>query len=63
MADVTKDAPAAEEDEDAFDSEGNFDQLGAKIKNTYSFRFKQHTLSCPPLEEEPLFKKLKKRLI
>lgn len=64
MADVKNEEGAVEdEDLDGYDDDGIFDQLGAKIKNTYSFRFKAQTLSCDALEDDPIFKKLKKRLI
>ena len=50
-------------DDDLVDEDGQFDTLGAKIKNTCSFKFNVTSLSCPELEQNPTFIKLKNRLI
>ena len=52
-------ANGQELDEDIYDEFGNLDELGAKIKSTYSYRFKQTNLSCAALDNNAMFQKLK----
>ena len=46
-----------------YDANGNYDVLGAKIKNTMSFRYNQGYLASQALEGNPIYMKLKKRVI
>ena len=52
-----------EEADDMYDDDGNFDELAAQIKSTVSFKFEQRYLNCTALEGNPIYEKLKKRLM
>lgn len=51
------------EENDLFDDQGNYDELTAKIRATGMFQYLLSYLSCPPLEDDPVFSKLKNKLI
>jgi hypothetical protein len=42
---------------------GNFDEVGARIKSSNIYKYNLNYLSCPPLEQNLVFTKLKNRLI
>ena len=50
-------------DEDLYDSNGNFDHIGARAKSFKSFQINEQGLRCPQLENNVLFKKLKSKVI
>ena len=50
-------------EDDLVDEDGKFDHLGARIKNTCSFKFNVTSLTCPAMENNPTFAKLKNRLV
>ena len=45
------------------DSQGNFDRDRYDARKMKSFKLKEESLSCPALEHNPIFKRLKSRLI
>ena len=50
-------------DSDLYDSDGNFDEFTAKIKGSFSFKMKESSLRSPALDHNPIFQRLKNRLI
>ena len=57
------DQQANEIDPDLYDSDGNFDKISAQTKAMKSFRLREQSLRCPALDENPIFKRLRSRLI
>ena len=61
------DAQNAEEvqagDSDLYDEDGNFDEFTAKIKGSFSFKMKESSLRSPALDHNPIFQRLRSRLI
>ena len=52
-----------EEDSDLYDADGNFDPICAKAKNFTSYETMMENLECPELENNELFKKLKRKIV
>ena len=50
-------------DPDLCDEDGNFDEISANAKAMRSFKLKEQSLRCPELEDNPVFKRLRHRLI
>ena len=50
-------------DSDLYDSDGNFDEFTAKVKGSFSFKMKESSLRSPALDHNPIFQRLKNRLI
>ena len=50
-------------DPDLYDSDGNFDKVSAQTKSLRSFKLKEQSLRCPALEDNPIFVRLRSRLI
>lgn len=62
-AEDAKENEIENQNEDLFDEHGNYDELAAKIKSSSIYQYNLNYLSCPPLEHNPIFIKLKTRLI
>ena len=52
-----------DEDSDLYDADGNFDPICAKAKNFTSYETMMENLECPELENNELFKKLKRKIV
>ena len=63
MADAGQGADPLAGDSDLYDEDGNFDEFAAKVKGSFSFKMKESALRCPPLEHNPIFQRLRQRLI
>ena len=50
-------------DSDLYDEQGNYDEFGASIKSSISFKLKERSLTSNALNDDQVFKKLKNRLI
>jgi hypothetical protein len=54
---------AAAADSDLYDEQGNFDDFGASIKSSTSFKLKERSLTSNALQENEVFNRLKNKLI
>ena len=50
-------------DPDLYDSDGNYDPMTAHIKTMKSFQLRVKSLRCPALDDNPIFCRLRARLI
>lgn len=50
-------------DPDLYDSDGNYDKISAQTKQMKSFHLREQSLRCPALDDNPIFKRLRARLI
>ena len=51
------------ETDDLYDEHGNFDEFGAKVRNSYSFKHKDESLHCHGLNGNPTFNRLRSRIM
>ena len=49
--------------DDMYDENGNFDDFGAKIRSSFSFKHKEDSLTCHALQGNPVYERLRTRLI
>jgi len=63
MADAGQGGDAQAGDSDLYDDDGNFDEFAAKVKGSFSFKMKESSLRCPSMENNPIFQRLRQRLI
>jgi hypothetical protein len=49
--------------DDLYDENGNFDDFGAKIRSSYSFKHKEESLTCNALQGNQIYERLRNRLI
>lgn len=49
--------------DDLYDEHGNFDDFGAKVRSSYSFKHKEESLQCHALQGNPTYERLRTRII
>jgi hypothetical protein len=49
--------------DDLYDEHGNFDDFGAKIRGSYSFKHKEESLTCDALRGNSIYERLRNRII
>ena len=64
---ILEDAKAEEvaqaADSDLYDENGYFDEIGASIKSSISFKLKERSVTSNALQDNQVFKRLKNKLI
>ena len=63
LEEAKADEVAAAADSDLYDEQGNFDEFGASIKSSISFKLKERSLTSNALADNEVFKRLKNKLI
>lgn len=49
--------------DDLYDENGNFDDFGAKVRSSFSFKHKDESLHCHALLGNPTYERLRTRII
>ena len=49
--------------EDLYDEDGNFDDFGAKVRGSKSFKHKEESLTCQALLGNPTYERLRSKII
>ena len=63
MADAQNADDVQAGDSDLYDEHGNFDEFTAKIKGSFSFKMKESSLRSAALDHNPIFQRMRSRLI
>lgn len=63
IQDINENEELNHQSSDLRDEDGNFDDEAARIKASTSYKLNMQSLRCPDLEHDPMFRKLKEKLV